>query len=87
MKIVLINDEGQSIASFEPPVRPEDRSPAQAFALLDLLEKFLARCGPGYPAVRHGGDACETRLEQRLNSELSLIQSEETVRISNLWRV
>jgi len=41
MKIVLINDEGQSIASFEPPVRPEDRSPAQAFALLDLLEKFL----------------------------------------------
>ena len=41
MKIVLINDEGQSIASFESPLRPEDRSPAQAFALLDLLEKLL----------------------------------------------
>jgi hypothetical protein len=41
MRVVLFNDDGQSIGSFEHEVRSDDRSPAQAFALLDLVEQLL----------------------------------------------
>jgi hypothetical protein len=39
MRVVLFNDEGQSIASFDHVLRSDD--PAQAFAVLDLVEKLL----------------------------------------------
>jgi hypothetical protein len=41
MRVVLFNDEGQSIASFDHVLRSDDRNPAQAFAVLDLVEKLL----------------------------------------------
>ena len=41
MKVVLFNDEGKSIASFDHAMRPDDRNAAQAFVLFDLVEKLL----------------------------------------------
>ena len=41
MRIVLFNDEGRSIASVEHSPQSDDSSSAQAFAVLDLVEKLL----------------------------------------------
>jgi hypothetical protein len=49
MKIVLINDQGQSIASVNHIVRAGDPNSIQAFALLDLIERLLES------AVAEGG--------------------------------
>ena len=50
MRVVLFNDEGQSLGSFEHVVRSEDRIPAQVFALFDLVEQLLES------ATRSGGE-------------------------------
>jgi hypothetical protein len=56
MRVVLFNDSGESIGSFDHVIRPDDRDPANAIALLDLLEKLLETgwrdCGDGPPSSR-----------------------------------
>jgi hypothetical protein len=41
MRIVLFNDEGKAIGSFDHALKADDRDPARAMVLLDLLEKIL----------------------------------------------
>ncbi|HEY7680250.1 MAG TPA: hypothetical protein VIC04_06985 [Terriglobia bacterium] len=41
MKLLLINDAGSTVACFDDLQQYADRSPAQAFALLDLVEKLI----------------------------------------------
>ena len=41
MKLVLISDEGRQLACVDNLPNGQDRDPAQAFALLDVVEKLL----------------------------------------------
>ncbi|MBI4461105.1 MAG: hypothetical protein HY648_13745 [Acidobacteria bacterium] len=41
MKLLLLNNEGRPVASLNDLEQYDVRSPAQVFALLDLLEKLI----------------------------------------------
>ncbi|MBI3896256.1 MAG: hypothetical protein HY313_10045 [Acidobacteria bacterium] len=41
MKLLLVNNEGHPVASFDDLERYDVRSPSQVFALLDLVEKLI----------------------------------------------
>jgi hypothetical protein len=41
MKLLLLNDAGSPVACFEDFQQYAGRSPAQTFALLDLVEKLI----------------------------------------------
>lgn len=60
MRLLLLNGAGHPLACFEDFQRYADRSPAQVFALLDLVEKLIKTASremeqPGRKRPHSGG--------------------------------
>lgn len=62
MKLLLVNDQGQSVACLEDLERYDAREPGHLFALLDFLETLIATAKGSHSGSSRSGDVASGKV-------------------------